>query len=87
VVLGGRRVAGPVRFLPSGFGSAVVHLSASDTAGGGVELELRSRSYCPAKEGGGDDTRELGVVLLSAEFTPAAPVPGSEAFRRSAIPR
>ena len=85
--LGGRRVAGPVRFLPSGFGSALVHLSASDTAGGGVELELRSRPYCPAKEGGGDDTRELGVVLLSAEFTPAAPVPGSEAFRPSEIPR
>jgi hypothetical protein len=81
VFVAGRRVAGPVRFLPSGFGSALVHLSASDTAAGGVKLELRSRPYCPAKEGGGDDTRELGVVLVSAAFTSAEPVPGIEAFR------
>jgi hypothetical protein len=73
VFIGARRVAGPVWFGPSGFGKAIIDLIASDIKDGGVQLHLRSRPYCPAKEGSGDDARELGVVLVSADFTPSAP--------------
>jgi hypothetical protein len=73
VFIDARRLAGPVRFGPSGSGKAIIDLVANDIKDGGVQLQLHSRPYCPAKEGGGDDARELGVVLLSADFAPATP--------------
>jgi len=75
----GRRVAGPLQLGP-GLTQVAVNLAASDMTGDGVALELRSRPYCPAREGGGSDTRELGVVLSAVRFEPEHPVPGAELF-------
>jgi len=87
VFIRGRHVAGPLRFAPGASGAAVVDLAAGDIADGGVELELRSRPFCPAKAGTGADARELGVVLVSASYTPRVPVPGWRAFRPPADAR
>ena len=48
-----------------------VAITAATVAKGGVELELKATPFCPAKEGGSSDTRELGVVLSQVRFTPA----------------
>jgi hypothetical protein len=45
-------------------------ITAVHVAKGGVELELRATPFCPAREGLGDDARELGVVLSHARFVP-----------------
>ncbi len=84
--VGGRRVAGPARFGPSGHGALVMDLGANDLAGNEVEVVLRSVPYCPTKVGTGDDTRVLGVVLAWADFEPSTPVPGSKPFRSTPDP-
>jgi hypothetical protein len=47
-----------------------VHVTAAMVAKGGVELELKATPFCPAKEDGSSDTRELGVVLSHVRFSP-----------------
>lgn len=73
----GRRLAGPLQLGPDPAPVAIA-LAASDVAGDGVELELRSRAYCPAQEGGGSDRRALGVVLVGVRFEPEHALSGSD---------
>ena len=47
-----------------------VPVTAAMIAKGGVELDFKATPFCPAKEGGSSDTRELGVVLSLVRFTP-----------------
>ncbi len=82
--VGGRRVAGPLRFLPGVSAAAVIDVAASEVVDGGVEIGLRSRPFSPAQAGTGADPRELGVVLISAGYTPRVPVSGWRAFQAPA---
>jgi hypothetical protein len=50
-----------------------VRLGAAHLTQDGLELELRATPFCPAKEGVSSDSRELGVVIAHASFTPASP--------------
>lgn len=54
-----------------------VQLPPHDAATGGLELELRVTPYSPARAGHGRDSRELGVVLIAAEYRPAHPIPAT----------
>lgn len=47
-------------------------ISPAHIAKGGLDLDLRATPFCPAREGAGDDQRELGVVITHARFTPRA---------------
>ena len=53
-----------------------IPVDASAVTRGFVEFDLVSDPYQPSAEGAGDDTRELGVVLLGLAFQPAAPSNG-----------
>jgi len=54
----------------------VVEIDSAMVAAGLVEIELRSESFQPSAHGGGDDHRELGVVLLGVDFQPDSPTEG-----------
>jgi len=69
---GDRRLAGPLD-PPSVPATLAVPLPADLPFAEGVELELRSAAFVPARAGGRDD-RQLGVVLARVGFVPAAPV-------------
>lgn len=67
----GKVVAGP---LEVGHDPVAVEIPVGPAmvAKGGVELELKATPFCPAKEGGSSDTRELGVVVSHVRFVPKA---------------
>ncbi len=65
----GKNVTGPVEIGHDPI-TVDVPVTAAMVARGGVELELRATPFCPAKEGGSADTRELGVVLSHVRFVP-----------------
>jgi hypothetical protein len=74
-VVDGELVAGP---LELGAGPAMLTIPVDDraAAAGVVEITVISEPYRPAAAGNGTDSRELGVVLLGAGFTPAEPSDG-----------
>ena len=65
----GKVVAGPVE-IGHDPTEIEVPVTAAMIAKGGVELDFKATPFCPAKEGGSSDTRELGVVLSLVRFTP-----------------
>ena len=65
----GKAVTGPTEIGHDPMEIEVV-VSAAMVAKGGVELDLKATPFCPAKEGGTSDTRELGVVLSHIRFSP-----------------
>ena len=65
----GKVVAGPLEVGHDPI-EVEVPVTAAMVAKGGVELALKATPFCPAKEGGSADTRELGVVLSHIRFTP-----------------
>ena len=67
---GGRRLAGPVDLPPVPTTVAIV-VPADLELTNGLELELRSVPFVPARAGG-SDRRALGVVLSRLAFVPAA---------------
>jgi len=56
--------------------SMVVEIDSDMVAAGFVELELLSEPFQPSAHSGGDDDRELGVVLLGVDFQPDNPTEG-----------
>jgi hypothetical protein len=49
-----------------------IPIGSEHVARGGLDLTMRATAFCPAREGLGNDTRELGVVLTHARFEPSA---------------
>jgi hypothetical protein len=70
---GGRRLAGPLDPPPEATTFAVA-VPADLELANGLELELRSVPFVPARAGG-RDTRSLGLVLSRIAFVPAAARP------------
>jgi hypothetical protein len=67
----GARLLGPVEVGAEPV-ALQVRILAGQLAQGGLDLELRATPFCPAKDGASGDTRELGVVIGHASFTPAS---------------
>lgn len=74
VLVGGEVVGGPLEVDHRPITVAVM-VDEDDVERGFVDFEVVSEAYLPAGSGG-DDSRELGVVLLGLEFEPKDPSAG-----------
>ncbi len=68
ILVGGRKVAGPLELGPQPE-EVEFRLWPDDCEGGRVQIEIVSDRYVPA-DSGGEDERELGVVLSGVFFEP-----------------
>ena len=75
IVLDGVIVAGPITTDEREV-AAEIRIDEGAVGAGFIEFELLSEPYQPSAHGGGNDDRELGVVLLGIEFQPDEPTEG-----------
>ena len=74
-VVDGEVVAGPLA-MDERVVTAEIRVEADAVDAGFVEFDVLSDPYRPSADGGGNDDRELGVVLLEVEFKPDDPTEG-----------